>query len=488
MKGWAGLIGTFLPFFVLFFAAWGPLRGRSLWRLSLVSSLLSMACFFLLTATFFAKPGAFGGFVFSPLALEESPWSKDTALRWIFSTSLLALAASAVVVCFHFLARETIEKSRATVAGLAGYLGCILGLLGADNLLLYSIFFSGTLVPRFVFMGMESLERRIEAIKETAFLSIIALFSLLICVLVFSDSFRPGLASWFRVSGATHEALPGSIGFCLLLLAASIGAGIFPFHGNSRKFFEMDAIERAIPLALQPVVGFILLFRFGSPLFTPELKAFGDYLLGFFSVSAAYCAVNFVGSRAARDRVFWLQQTISSFVAVGFFSLSAKGWHGATVLLFFETLAIPFLLILLACHARRAALLPIQRIREFPAFALASVAAVLSALFLPVSIGFYGVLLVIWSLVGQHDWPLPFVISAIPLVALGGMNIMFFSLSADPMRGSSTGDFFELSRDEKIAIAPLGLTLLLLGIVPKFILGPLGVAVGAMLTGLGLKS
>lgn len=483
MRGWAGLVAIFLPLLVTI-AACGFTRGKRLWVLSLFVHVLSWLCLVFLAAGFYS-PANFTASIFSPVLLAKSNWSPGTGFHWEFHAALLALAVSSVTVCYHFLARELLEKSRASTASLSAYLTCILGALGADHLLLFSVLFAGALLPRFIFSGMDAKENRIAAVREASFLSILAVLSLLLCVLAFSEEFRASLGDWFRLSGSSQVVLPGTIGFGLLLLAFAIGAGIFPFHGSTRRIFEMESVEKAVPLALQPLLGFTLISRFMVKLFPAELVLFGPYLLAFFSLSAIYCALSFRGAVRARDRVFWLQQSVCSLIAIGLFNLNAKGWHGAMTLLFFQSFSIPFVLFVLACHERRGVPLPLQRVREFPAFALSTAAAALFALFLPVSIGFYGVLFVIWSLSGGSAWPLPVVILAVPVIAFAGMGIMFFRLDGDgASSGTGSGEFRDLVWEEVAAIAPLGLVLLLLGFLPSLLLGPIGISVAALLKGL----
>lgn len=481
MRGWAGLIGVFVPFVVLLVASWGPLRGRSLRIFSLFANVISWLCFVFLASGFYL--GSRPGLITSPFSMRASPWSVDLFLSWDYQSAILSLAVSSVVVCFHFLARNTLEGSRASLAGLSSFLGCLLGALGAGHLFLFSIFFAGSLVPRFVFAGVDGRDRTIEAIKETAFLGIVALFSLLTVVLVFSDPFKNSLGEWFHLSGSKYEVLPGAIGFGLLLLAAAISAGLFPFHGNARKNYEFETMERAVPLVLQSLFGFAILFRFSVGLFSAELKLFSPYLIGLFSVGLAYCAVGFLGSKRARDRIFWLQQVMNCLVAIGFFSLSRKGWHGAAVLLFFQALAVPFYLIVLSCHERRESL-PLNRITEYPLLSLSTAAAVLFALFLPISVGFYGVLLVVWSLVAEPSWNLPFVIVSMPIIALAGMSSMFFFMGERESQGSGSHD---LTYEEVLAILPIGALLLLLGLLPRILMDPMGASVAALLKGLGIS-
>lgn len=485
MRGLAGLLGTFLPFVVLLLSCWGPVTGRGLWRISLLLNLVSWACFVFLSAGFYTGNIPPDGLASSPLILAGHPWSEGLGLQWDFQSAILSLAASSVIVCFHFLARRKLEISRATTAGVCAYLGCLLGALGAGQLMLFSIFFAGSLLPRFIFTGADSRGAGINAVRESAFLGILALFSLLLVVLAFSAPFKESLSSWFQLSSSTRVVLPGAIGLSLLLFATTIGAGIFPFHGNARKVFELETMERAVPLALQPLFGFVILFRFAVDLFPGEFQSFSPYLQGFFSLALAASAVSFFGSRSSRERVFWLQQAVNCLVAVGFFSLNRKGWHGASVLLLFQSLVFPFFLIVLTCHERRPAL-PIARIAEFPAFALTTAAAVLFTLFLPVSIGFYGVLLVVWSLVEHREWFLPFVIVAIPIIVIGGITTMFFRLGGN-RSAENKSEFQDLTFEEMVAIFPIGIVLLLLGLVPKVLMGPMGVSASALLKSMGIQ-
>ncbi len=484
MRGWAGLIGVFFPFLVLFLASWGPLKGRKLWLVSLLANLVSWVGFVFLVIGFYQKNATDSGFVTSHFVLPQNPWSGPLGFRWDYQSAILSLAASSVIVCFHFLARQTLEASRALMAGLSAYLVCLLGVLGAGDLLLYSIFFAGSIVPRFIVTGIDIRESDINGLRETAFLTILALFSLLVVVLLHSEPFKNTLPEWFQLSAGEYFVRPGAIGFSLLLIATAIGAGIFPFHGNARKIFALDPVERSVPLALQPLFGFTILFRFTLNFFPQEVKEFSHVILGFFSVGISYCAISFLGSKSARDRVFWLQQAVSCLVIIGFFSLSRKGWHGASVLLLFQSLTVPFLLMVMSCHDRRSPL-QISRITEFPFFALSSVLAVLFALFLPVSIGFYGVLLVIWSLFAEQQWFLPFVIVAIPVMVLAGVNSMFFHLGEKDGK-IQEGEFRDLSREEIWALLPIGIVLLIFGVIPKVLVGPLGTSVSAVLNGLGI--
>lgn len=487
MTGWAGLLGTLVPLLATGIAAWGPVRGRTLWSLSLGTHLFSFACFLMVVAGFFGHGVGVEGLVLSPAVILRSNWSPESSLSWSFPFAALSLAACAVTVSFHFIARDMLETSRASAAALAAYLTCLLGALGADHPLLFVIFLAGAVVPRIVFTGMDAHDGRIEAVKETAFLSVVAVFSVLVAVLAFAGPFRESLGTWFKIESATRIVLPGAIGMSLLLLAAAICAGIFPFHGNARRVFQLHSMERAVPLVLQPIFGFVLLFKFGLSSFPNELRAFSPALLGLFSVGVTYSAVGFLGSRSARDRVFWLQQALGSFIAVGFFSLSSKGWHGAQVLLFFQSLAIPFLLLVLSCHERRPALPPLKEITKYPAFALSTALAALFALFLPVSVGFYGVLLVAWSLVGVHQWPLPFLILSMPLFAAAGVRIMYFKLGESHSSNHAGGGFRDLQRDELIAILPVGMALLVLGLLPRLLISPMGLSVAAALRALGFK-
>ena len=113
MRGWAGLIGVFIPFLVLLVSC-GPIRGRALWSLSLLANAISWLCFAFLISGFYMgpKPALFN----APFSMTGSPWSIDLFLTWDYQSAVLSLAVSSVIVCYHFLARSTREGSRASIA------------------------------------------------------------------------------------------------------------------------------------------------------------------------------------------------------------------------------------------------------------------------------------------------------------------------------------------------------------------------------------
>src|SRR5262249_6369223 len=98
----------------------------------------------------------------------------------------------------------------------------------------------------------------------------------------------------------------------------------------------------------------------------------------------------------------------------------------------------------------------------------------------------YGALLVIWSLVGVYHWPLPFVIFSLPLIAFAGVRIMYFKLGDRGAPASGT-EFRDLRSDEIIAILPLGFALLFLGLLPRLLMGPIGIAVAGALKSMGFN-
>jgi NADH:ubiquinone oxidoreductase subunit 4 (subunit M) len=484
MRGTAGVIGVFLPILVLLLASWGPVRGRTLWLISLFISFISAAAFLFLTSGFYLKIFAVDQQVSSLLILEKSDWFTEVGFRWTYFTTILSAAISMVVVCFHFLGRNIIENSRASTGALAAFLCCILGGIGSGNLFLFTFFYAGTLLPRFIFSGVESNDSGVVSIKEISFLQTIAVYALFVIVLIFSQPFRASLDSWLGVDFGVYEIRPGAVGFLVFLLAFVVSAGLFPFHGNLKKLYSLDPIVRAIPLSVYPALGMALVYQFAGEYFSKEIQLFSKPLCAVFSIGLLLSAINFWGAKGARLRVFWLQQAMSCLAAVGFFSLTEKGWHGAATLIFFQVITIPFLLMILDCHERRVKI-PLSKIAEFPFLALSTVTAVLVGLLLPISIGFYGAFLVVWGLVDVRPWYLYLLVLALPILILSGIQSMFFQLGerSGESQGRRAQDF---SKEEMFAILPLGLVLLLMGMIPKIFLDPLGNATITMLKKIGM--
>ncbi len=65
--------------------------------------------------------------------------------------------------------------------------------------------------------------------------------------------------------------------------------------------------------------------------------------------------------------------------------------------------------------------------------------------------------------------------------ALGDLDLM------QPEPAAPSGGFRDLQRDELIAILPVGFALLVLGLIPRLLISPIGVSVAATLRALGFK-
>lgn len=469
-----GLLATFAPLFILLFSSLGSLQKKKLWWLSFSIHSLSVLFFLLLTTRFYfndPSPSTDQSFLF----FQGNMWSEGTFFSWDYESCLLALSSSLLVTCLHFLSRKVFEESRSIVGAIAAYQFSILGALGSASLFLFAFFFVAAILPRIVLIGLNSDETRVEAAKETGFFSYLSFLCLLICFLVFSDHYRGLAQDWFRVVGGQYEIRPGTMGFFLLFLSSIIGSGIFPFHGTLRKVFALESSDLVIPIMIQPVLGITLLFRFATKMFPAELQEFSPWLLIIYACATIYSSIGFAGAQSGRKRIFWLQQLVLSFVLVGFFSLNNKGWHGSLTLLFYQALSVPLAMMMLVCHERRGYNFSPQKMQAYPLFGLATIGSSLFVLCAPISMGFYGLLLILWSLSADHSKILPVAVLSLPILVWAGMKIMFFNLgSRDPKESNEENMFTDLNRFELISILPLSLLLFAFGIFPRVVMSPIG--------------
>lgn len=484
MREWVSLIGTFIPVILILICASGIFESKGLWRFSLGIHLVSWFCFFLLCAGFYSGTFPQSGILIQSDKL-AAVWGPDAIYKWDYISALLALSTCSVLITAHFISRNILENSRATLAAIAAYQVCFFGGLGSGSLVLFTIFLAGSLLPRFILVGLDESGQKDGLVREGALLNILSFILLMVCVLVFS---RPGAGyqtEWFHLESQDSIVRPGALGFAILIIASLLSSGLFPFHGSMRKVFLLDSLERSILLCLQPIWGFLIMFRFTPLLFPTELKEYGPVLLMVFCAVLLISAIAFWGTNSGRSRVFWMQQVLSAFMAVGFFSLLSKGWHGALTLLFFQSLAIPLFLMVMIFHKRCGGFRTLEEINKNRILALSSAVSVLSLMGAPISIGFYGFLLVIWSLVGAYPLGLIFCVVAVPLYVSAGIRIMFFQMN--DVEVDSVGGGAEQSLTELLSIVPIAVFLVFLGLIPKIIMGPMGYAATALMSGLGIR-
>lgn len=458
-------------------------RGRALWLISVLMHGLTWLSFSaLLVVSYGPEVGGIQGLVM----LGATRWSPPLSFHWDFWSLLLAWVATTTVLSVHFLSLKSLQGSRALVASTSAYLACVLAAVGAAELFLFCVAMAGLVVPKFVMICLDESEERIGVAMESAVISNLALLAAFIVVLASSGTGAKSMPDWLAISGVESEVASGTVGFALIFVAAMALSGIFPFHFTNRKIFSLVRVDAFAPQLLQSILGFLLLFRFATSYFPAQLTQFHEALLYVYSGACLLMAVGFWGAEQARDRIFWLQQVLSCFAVVGFLSLTHKGWHGSSALIAFQAMAIPVLLLLSVSQERRGDRLSATTIGSYPLLGSASILAPLIALCSPLSLGFYCLTLVFWSLSSHYAWAIPVAFMAVPICAFSGMRIMFFRLGSASGAGweeSREGDF---SASEKAALLPAVVLLLLLGFVPGLLLTPIGGVMDAMLKGLRL--
>ncbi len=484
MKSIIGTAAAFIPLLIPLAAFTGVLRDRKLWFFS-----LSIYSSVWLSFTFiaFSLYASAGNSVIQGLhLLEATRWSGALFLQWDFLGSLLAWIATTIVLSLHFLSYIHLQKSQALLASIAAFLSCSLVAMGSSDLFLFSMALAGLIFPKFIMICLDDSESRISISMESTIFSCLTLFATLIVVLAIGGAENKIMPEWLSISGKENEVSAGSIGFFLLLISTFFTAGIFPFHATNRKIFNMCRLEAFVPLLIQSVIGFLLLFRFATLYFPDQLKYFSEHLLYFYSFASLFAAIGFWGSDSSRDRIFWLSQVLSCLAAIGFFSMSYKGWHGSSALIVFQALSIPVLLLLSLSLERRDGRLTADSIAIFPWLASSAIIAPLIALCLPLSLGFYCLVLIFWSLFPNYTLAIPVALFAVPICIFSGMRIMFFTLGSKLDRIQQETTHGDLNLSEKAAVLPPLALLLLLGIVPGFLLTPIGASVVLLLKGLRL--
>lgn len=467
-------IPVFLPLLASIVSLLGILHGRRLWVVAMGTHLSTWLCFSAVLVAFYLNPEiqVMEGFEL----LAATPWSDAFAFHWDFWSIFLAWVASAIVVSLHFITSGEVN-SRALVASMSAYLTCFYAALGAANLLLFGIAMAGAILPRLVMISLDSLESKIDIAMEATVIALIATLSVFIVVLSISNATMP---SWIGIVGEQYEITASTIGFFLLLVGAMSISGVFPFHASFRKIYGLNRLNGMGPLVLQSALGIFLMFKFATKYFPNQVRDFSQTLLYFYASAALLSAVGFWGARTARDRIFWLQQVLLSFVMVGFFSLNQKGWHGGASLLAFQSLAIPALLFLSICIEKRGSKSVASHVGNFPWLGAASILLPLIILGAPISLGFYCFILILWSLAGNYATAIPLAMLAIPICAFSGMRLMFFRLG-EGEKLERNPDFCDFSPRERAAVYPSLAFLLMMGIAPGIFLAPIGSAVAAML-------
>jgi NADH-quinone oxidoreductase subunit M len=484
-----------------------------------ISTLVTLGLAGWLVLRYLADPTAALGI---PFARMEAPWltsgfydvrlslGLDGLSLWMFALSAL-LSVTAVFVSWEAIT----DRPVGFYALLLVLEAAMLGVFAARDVLLFYVFFEFTLVPLFFLIGIWGHEeRRKAAVKFFVYTLAGSLLTFLgLLAIILWNTAHTGTVT-FDIEALTDATvihpLPMTaaggwlqmVVFLALLAGFAVKVPIVPLH-TWLPLAHVEAptggsVDLAGVLLKIGIYGFL---RFSIPMLPEATAAAAPWLFGLGVVGIIYGALVALVQTDLKRLVAYSSVSHMGYVVMGLFALTPVAVEGANLQLVNHGLASAGLFAIVGMLYERFHTRSIANLggiaAKAPWLAVFFMLFTFSSIGLPGLNGFVGEFLILagsfqraWSGVSAawQGWYLSLALVAVVGVVLGAWYMLwavqrvFFGPSREPPRHDAHGhgetvERLDLRWHEFVALAPLAVFVLWIGLVPQTFLEPVSAAV-----------
>jgi len=415
----------------------------------------------------------------------------DGLSLWLFGLAAL-LMLTAVLVSWEAIRQQAAAYYRLLLILETG----MLGVFAARDIILFYVFFEFTLIPLFLLIGIwGSEQRRYAAIKFFLYTlagSVLTLLGLLAIVLW--NRAQTGVLT-FSIPDLTDSLRTYPLGvsaqvwiFLALFAGFAIKVPLFPLH----TWLPLAHVEA--PTAGSVILAGVLLklgtygfVRFCLPMLPDATVICMPYLLGLSVAGILYGALVALAQSDIKRLIAYSSISHLGFCMLGIFALNPLGVRGGVLQMVAHGLSTGGLFALVGMmyeryHTRKIAELG-GLAAETPVLAFFMLVMVLSSVALPGLSGFAAEVLILLGMF-QRAWadaPAGWVVAyrVFAVLALSGVILgawymlllverVFFGPLRRPRREAAEAPVRDLSLHEVMALAPLAVFILWIGVYPRF--------------------
>jgi NADH-quinone oxidoreductase subunit M len=292
----------------------------------------------------------------------------------------------------------------------------------------------------------------------------------------------------FDVRALAHTHLSGTAGVLLFLAftaAFAVKAPIFPFHTWSPDAYrEAPAAGSLILAGVMAKLGTYGIIRFDLALFPRAVVTLAPLLLTLGAIGVIYGAVVAAVERDLKRLVAYSSLAHLGFIVIGAFALTREALTGAVLQMVNHGLYTAALFILIALIYQRLGTFSVREMRglqrRVPVLAGVFTLVMLASIGVPGLNGFVGEFLILAGTFLTHRW---WAVVATGGVVLSAIYLLWAYQQA--FHGKPTiepGAIRDLTWREGLALAPLVILIVLLGIFPGPLLNRIGPSVSQVVT------
>jgi len=352
-----------------------------------------------------------------------------------------------------------------------GVMGAVLSL----DLMLFYLFWELMLLPIFFMLGLFGYARsNFIAMKfnlYTIFGSLMMLIAILYIAVVHKEQFGFYSFDLNELKKLSFSSMESLLVFGGFMLAFAIKIPIFPFHTWLSDTYRSAPTGIVIVMsALMAKLGVYAIWRFLFSLFNDTSHLLAPYFIGLGLFGLIYFGISAMSQNHLKRMFAFSSASHLSLIVVGFFIYDIYGLVGSSYLIVAHALSSAALFLMVGIMFERTRTYSIDELggiaRVAPKFALFFAFFALSIVGIPSTAGFVAELLIILGAFTYNIY-IGFISAITILIAMLFMfkvisKVLYGELSA------ATANFKDLRFHELLALIPLALLILAMGIFPNF--------------------
>ena len=352
-----------------------------------------------------------------------------------------------------------------------GVMGAVLSL----DLMLFYLFWEIMLLPIFFMLGLFGYARsNFIAMKfnlYTIFGSLMMLISILYMAVAYKEQFGVYSFDLNELKKLTLLPVESIWVFSGFMLAFGVKIPIFPFHTWLSDTYRSAPTGTVVVMsALMAKLGVYAIWRFLFTLFNETSHLLAPYFIGIGLFGLIYFGISAMNQNHLKRMFAFSSASHLSLIVVGFFIYDIYGLVGSSYLIVAHALSSAALFLMLGIMYSRTKTYSIDKLggiaRIAPRFALFFAFFALSIVGIPSTAGFVAELLIILGAF-KYNIYIGLISATTILIAM----LFMFKMISRVLYGEvseATANFKDLRFHEVIALIPIALLILAMGVFPNF--------------------
>lgn len=383
-----------------------------------------------------------------------------------------------LIVTFSFPAIFVLlsNRSKGYWANMLFLQSALMGVVLAEDLIMFYIFWEAMLLPIFIMIGLYGEDGKIKASIKLLLYTMVGSLVMLLAIIFLGFEYYNQFDVWsFAISDLSQLNISPNKAILLFfgfMLAFSIKIPLFPLHGWLSDGYAKAPIGATFALsAVASKVAVYAIMRFVLPLFPHEFILFANFFIILGIVSMIVFALLALAQSDLKRMLAYSSASHLGLVIAGIFGLTYESLSGSVFQIVAHALGTGLLFLMIAILEKQMGTREIKNFggiaKVAPIYSIFFAIGIFAIVGVPATSGFIGEFLVIIGLVKVNFY---YGLIATTTVVLSAVYLfrMYRRVFFDEVN-DLTKNFKDLTKRQIFGLLPFLLTIFALGFYPKFI-------------------